>query len=403
MAEIDQRELSRQVTVQDMTGKNVSIYLRLAFPKNSWVDSARVYKKIAGSKDSVEITPQVSATQLSDRIDLYMRDTSKMLGEFIYTVQPYDQLGLWHKPLPGIKANNYNSVASARITDFFPKQIPGTRKVTMKWKSTLPTRVQGFEIYRSEKTIGPYQKIASLPSKDSTYTDDVNIEGDNFYYYVQLVGMNGPGPKSSPQLVVLSGGSVKKSLKAESWPDGIHLQWTTPDTIGRIKGYYVFRSKKDTTEWIKISELIAPKKLGMSYIDTTSNLDSTTTYAYIIKTENSANDITAFTGVTYVKPIKTRAVISPTALEWRFLEDGTLMLFWEDMRRQDPHIKQYLVATTDSIGSSHQLISKAIVDAKNTAWLQGEKQKAGTWYCVIAEDKWGNRSECSAAVMPKRD
>jgi hypothetical protein len=138
----------------------------------------------------------------------------------------------------------------------------------------------------------------------------------------------------------------------------------------------------------------------MTFGDTSASLDPETAYAYIVKSESTSYVQSDPSSITHARPAKTRIVQSPQHVEWRYLDDGTLMLFWEDLQRTDPYITKYLVATTDSASAKYQLIPKAVIDVKNNTWIQTEKLKAGTYYCVIAEDAWDNRSACSVPVQP---
>jgi hypothetical protein len=140
----------------------------------------------------------------------------------------------------------------------------------------------------------------------------------------------------------------------------------------------------------------------MHYIDTSATLNPELTYYYMVKSENLNRVQSKPSSSQSVQSAKTRMVRAPQQVEWRYLDDGTMMLFWEDLLPSDPFVTKYLVAVTDSLGSNYQLIPRAEIDPKNTAWLQGEKRKAGTWYCVLAEDKWGNRSACHP-VQPRKE
>jgi fibronectin type 3 domain-containing protein len=54
--------------------------------------------------------------------------------------------------------------------------------VDLKWKAS-PSRVVGYNVYRSEKTGGPFMKLTSNPVMETNFTDPT-VQGDHTYFYM---------------------------------------------------------------------------------------------------------------------------------------------------------------------------------------------------------------------------
>ncbi len=402
---VDPRKLPPPTVSIEPSDYGVSIQLRLIFPKNAWIDSARVYKKILGAKDSIQIFPFVFTSILSDRIEMNIRDTSKTVGEYIYSIQPHDQLGLWHTTLKGIYAQNYNGLSAPSIVNFRTHSIADTKSIHLSWRSTVPERVRGFEVYRSPQQEGPFMKVASLPATDSTYTDHVAGVMQNFFYYVQVLDQTGEGMKSITHFVT----SLFKEKPmapidplAESVPGGVKISWPSWDAMHHVRGYYVYRSDGDTSAWTQISAFIPQRDSMMFFVDTSAVLRAEKEYAYVVKSESTSYLLSSNSKPAWGRPDISRSVASPQQVDWRYLDDGRLMLYWDDMKSKDPMIMNYYVAETDGDVNSLRMIPGAKVEAIHNSWIFTETSTTTSQYCIIAEDAWGNKSRCSVQVLPLR-
>jgi hypothetical protein len=61
--------------------------------------------------------------------------------------------------------------------------IPNTHSVDLSWNASTSEDVIGYNVYRSNTSGGPYQKINSVLDASTAYTDS-SVTGGNTYYYV---------------------------------------------------------------------------------------------------------------------------------------------------------------------------------------------------------------------------
>lgn len=401
---IDQRNLTADSTVvKKSDSKRIVNNLQIIFPMTSWIDSARVYKKVLGSSDSVQIYPEVYTTQLIDRVEMHIRDTSRIVGEFIYTIQPYDRLGLWHAPLKGIYAENYTTLSSPSIIRFYSNVLEGSKSIKLSWKSAVPERIRGYEVFRSQEYKGPYARIATLPSEDTMYVDHVEGVMRNFFYYVQIIDQHGPGFRSIIQFVTPS--MMEKPMPpveplAEMVPGGIKISWPTWDGMHHVRGYYVYRKDADTTSWTQVSPYLPAVGTAMSFIDSSEQLKPELQYEYAVKSESTSYILSDLSEHAWGRPGKSRIVASPESFGWRYLDDGQLLFYWNDARNADPFIKSYHIFETDHQGTIKKQLTTEPLSSSVTTWINHEKNPGEKYYCIQVEDTWGNKSGCNSPVKP---
>jgi fibronectin type 3 domain-containing protein len=67
---------------------------------------------------------------------------------------------------------------------------PRSHSVVLKWKASA-SRVVGYNVYRSDKSQGPYTKLNSSAVPTTTYTDVTVQAGHSYFYKVAAVDPQG--------------------------------------------------------------------------------------------------------------------------------------------------------------------------------------------------------------------
>lgn len=406
LAWIDHCDMGKQsLGIEQNEQDDINIQLKFVFPRDCWIDSARVYKKVLGSADSVLITPIVLTTQLSDRIEMHVRDTSQSVGEFIYILQPHDRLGLWHAPLKGVYAQNYTIASAPSFLDFKTVVATEGKHIRLSWLTTSPERVRGFEIYRAPSQEGPYQKVATLSERDTMYVDHVESTMQNFFYYIQILDHNGYGRKSTTHFVTPL--SKERPLApadpiAEAVKEGIKVSWSTTDAFYHIKGYYLYRRASEQEDWVQVSAFIPKTGDVLTYLDSSRELKTERQYAYAVRSESTSYILSDYSEIAYARPGLSRVVAVPENLSWKKLDQGQVLLYWNDLRTTDPYVVQYHIFELDSQDKVTREAPGSPIDASHTTWTHPEKNKAARGYVIVAEDAWGNTSAYSDPVRPER-
>jgi hypothetical protein len=72
---------------------------------------------------------------------------------------------------------------------------PGPHNVTLNWTGSTSSNINGYNLYRSSKSGGPYTKVTSSPVTGTSYVD-YNVDGGYTYYYV-ATAVDGSNNESS--------------------------------------------------------------------------------------------------------------------------------------------------------------------------------------------------------------
>jgi hypothetical protein len=394
------------VGAEHAEGEGKNIDLKFVFPYDSWVKSATVYKKVVGSTDSMKILPLLFTTSLSDRIEMNIRDTADVIGEFLYTIRPHDHLGNAHALLQPVYASNYNQLSAPAIVNFRSNAIKDSKIIQLGWDCTVRERVRGFEIYRGMESYGPFIKLASLPATDSVFVDQVEGVMRNFFYFVQIIDQFGPGQRSIIRFVNALDNEKPAppfDLVSEPMIQGVKLQWPVMDGLHHVRGYYVFRLDSDNITWTQVSEFIPRSGSVMTFIDSTSNLEAHHTYTYAVRSESTSYQLSEFSTKTMCRPGKPRNVATPEDFSFRYMDDGKLMLYWSDQQSVDPYVSKYHIYATDQNGKSPVEVKGSPFDITQNFWIVDEGTAIAPGYIIRSADAWNNLSAPSRMVSPMED
>lgn len=71
-----------------------------------------------------------------------------------------------------------------------PDPKPKAHSVDLKWKAS-PSVVVGYNVYRADKSDGPYRKLNSSPVRETNYKDTTVQAGHTYFYRVTAVDAKG--------------------------------------------------------------------------------------------------------------------------------------------------------------------------------------------------------------------
>jgi Fibronectin type III domain len=80
-----------------------------------------------------------------------------------------------------------------------PDAKPHTHSVTLHWKASTSV-VVGYNVYRAEKSEGPFTKLNSSPIVKTNYEDTGVRAGHTYFYKVAAVDAQGKESESTTQI-----------------------------------------------------------------------------------------------------------------------------------------------------------------------------------------------------------
>jgi fibronectin type 3 domain-containing protein len=76
----------------------------------------------------------------------------------------------------------------------------GSHTVTLTWDASSSPNLQGYRVYRSQTSGGPYANISGAPVASLQFIDSFVANGQDYFYVVTSVDSNGLESAPSPQV-----------------------------------------------------------------------------------------------------------------------------------------------------------------------------------------------------------
>ncbi|MHA2278318.1 MAG: fibronectin type III domain-containing protein, partial [Candidatus Kariarchaeaceae archaeon] len=163
----------------------------------------------------------------------------------------------------------------------------GNAHVNLSWIAPFDggATISTYKIYRSSITGGPYSLIGT--STITSYFDGGLINGNEYFYMISAVNINGEGLKSSEiSAIPITTPGSPQSLTADSGNQQITLVWESPLNNGgsAITGYNIYRSTTSGSGFTKINTSTI-----LSFTDSTG-LTNGIEYFYKVTANNSIGE-----------------------------------------------------------------------------------------------------------------
>lgn len=139
-----------------------------------------------------------------------------------------------------------------------PELDAGETTIKLSWQAAEGEGIVGYNLYRSLKHEGGYQKLNAGPLTQLNYTDSDVAVDINYFYYITAV--NEGGFESIPSLAALGFAkdttppAVVAQLDATVVEANINLTWTEVDDADLL-GYRIYRTMKpESLDWVLLNK-----------------------------------------------------------------------------------------------------------------------------------------------------
>ncbi|MGN0518859.1 MAG: leucine-rich repeat protein [Acutalibacteraceae bacterium] len=251
-------------------------------------------------------------------------------------------------------------------------QATGARNIKLTWSRT--TGADGYMVYRSTTKTGGWSKIGTITGEyNLTYTDRNAVPGTQYYYTVKAyLNIGGKALYSGYNKTGFSGKTSFSLFKiSRIFSNGynrINLYWNRQNGVD---GYYIYRSTKPTSGWIRIKE--CPSGTEDQYTD--KDVDYNTQYYYTIRAYVKINNTIYKSD--YVKtgvPGKSVAITPKVSIKSTDYNSATIK--WNAGYDGDGYI---VYRTTNSNNTGWEVI-KTIETTSRTGSYTDKNLKCGTTY-----------------------
>jgi fibronectin type 3 domain-containing protein len=214
---------------------------------------------------------------------------------YSYTAIPYDALG--NTGTPGdtlVVYNNSKPAAIGVVQRFEVKPSEEKQGMDLLWKLQSNVYISSIEVYRSAAYDGIYQKIASIPAKQTTYFDDHGLEpATSYFYYIVANAAYGRSYPGARVPAILKGSKANiiapQQLAVARKGNVVTLSFTKaePDT----RGYYVYRANGHTGALQQLPRMLLSTDSAVVYKDTLPFSNLPQVYAYAVADVNTSYNI----------------------------------------------------------------------------------------------------------------
>ncbi|MEE4176768.1 MAG: hypothetical protein V2I46_04590 [Bacteroides sp.] len=230
--------------------------------------------------------------------------------------------------------------------------------ITISWKMNTYEDVKMFELFKSRYLERGFEKIATIPASELSFTD-YDTEADINYYY-QIIAITNSGNKPLTSNVIFSASynpnpPIPPFIEfARGVKGGVHLRIQATDA--EAAGVRIYRDDGLDPELSLISSLVRFESGEdfVEYYDTLTLLSGRRTYTYAAVTESTSFVESAFSNKAYARPLISTPPESPLSLD-AYEENGRVRLFWEDMEENNIAIVGYKIFRKETDGAFSDL------------------------------------------------
>ena len=272
-------------------------------------------------------------------------------------------------------------------------------EVILYWQSPATEDLQGFNVYRSRKSEGPYQQVNSqtLSSSVTSYTDKAPSSGA-YYYYVSSVDEaenEAPSEKVFAEIHDITAPSPPQNLSIVADTGRLTLTWQM-NPEADLLGYLLFRTvtTNDPNQFVLLN---AEPLLDTKFVEALPK-NAKNSFLYKIVAVDSAYNRSAFSKIAVARmPDVTppaRPVIKSVALE-----EENLIITWENNIEED--ILGYRVyRTEDSATAKYEQINTDLLPARTYRYTDRSTTPGIDYYYTLVALDSNNNESTRSKVYP---
>lgn len=360
-----------------------------------------VYRGIAGDENFVKIKPVKLQRLQSDTTILVVFDTTaKVKGVFRYYIDIVLNNKIYRSEL--MFAHTHGYLAPPQVTSFTATSSKEQKAIVLKWQLSDPGTVLGLSLYRSASYDGDYELVARLPGDANTYTDEVPVSNEPWFYFIQIrdfFGYQPPSPRIHGFAHFSEVPYPPQNFAVQYASKGNTIRWRG---VGdNIIGYHLYRKVYERAGFARIYSQIPVAGEWNSITDTVPLPEGCTKVLYYA-TALSDGYAESAPGDTVVVDLSLFQPVSPPReLEAIAEGGGGVLLIWTAQERE-PAVAGYnlyrMVLNRDAVLNVMRLNTNLIPVSLNYFTDTTAKQWTHYQYTVESVNHAGNTSSMRTAT-----
>ncbi len=333
-----------------------------------------------------------------DSVTVVVRDTTLAKpGYWRYYIEAVDRFG---NRGPMAEVGHVLVLDEASRPHFTRLQAEGLNDqpaIQLNWQGQHNARLQAIRLYRSRSFNGPYELRANLPADANTYTDEVPVAREPFFYYLDTEELGGQSIRSAIVSAYYNGPVtplVPQNVTATATDAGIQIEWAGGSQ--RNYGYVIHRGNDASGEMIAISPLLRGTNQQWSYLDSSRQLQAGQMYSYAVKAVSPTDEYSELSERAFATSPGEVFLPAPRTVRAR-LRDGVVILSWEDLPARIPQVTGYHLYRAEGQGE-FQRITDTPLDLHDNRYQDASPAPGSYRYAVQAIGPNQQLSALSAAA-----
>ncbi len=292
-----------------------------------------------------------------------------------------------------------NSVPT--VVDLHAEDAGATHRVRLIWKLAGDAYVRSIALERCATFDGPYAVVATLPPGTGEYVDVVPDANEAMFYRLVITGVNGDSAPSAAVPALTTHGETPLApvdVRVRATDAGVRVSWRG---IGpHIIGYYLYRSDGPHGTWEQISNLVpamTPADTArVSAVDTTR--DRGTKLYYAVRAVGDTDALSPLSDFDVAPWVASHAPPIPANLR-SVIDDGRVMLFWDDVSEREPMLAGYDVFRRAGGGDTWTRVHRGGFAPRANYWTDSTAVAGAEYeYGVQSVDVAGDTSATSVPL-----
>jgi fibronectin type 3 domain-containing protein len=308
-------------------------------PRNA-PSAIKLFRLTEGEKKFSEIPFNGGVFSSGDSILVASKDTSvKPMHQYKYCIQIMDWLGNLYPISDTIEAKAYSKLSAPVIRELQTRPVPEKHAIRLSWPEVKSLGTRAILIFRGTSKDGKYIHLATLPSRDTSFTDIVPLANENYWYFTVVAnrfGYGNPGNRvfevvkvtTIPFKPTLPYVTIKNNKPLISWKN----------TKGFHSGFVVYRGNGLRAPLHQLTNYLPA--VDTSYLDTTAEPGMAYTYAVAVLGEGSGVSSPS-DPVEIMVPVNGHLAV-PVDLKGT-LNGNQIRLYWNNLLVKDGRVKGYQV------------------------------------------------------------
>jgi hypothetical protein len=230
-------------------------------------------------------------------------------------------------------AHNLGLLDKPRFIHFTAEPLKDRKAVRLEWQLNYTETIKTISLYRSNKYKDGYVKITDISPQENTYTDNIPLANEPWFYFVEINNFFG-GKRQSVRISAFATFAEKpfppQDVDVEPLNDSIVFNWR--NVGNNIVGYRVYRSL-DKKPFEQLNEMEQSTAKNIYFVDKDKMLKKAINIQYFIRNVSDGFVESNVTDTIHFYMPEHKLVYPPSQIDKVINSKGQVKLLWVPDKR----------------------------------------------------------------------